>query len=364
MAEEIIARFSKKFANGPVIQAENLRVICDRASITVLFGASGAGKTTILRCLAGLERPDSGEIRCGQETWFDQARSLFQRPQERNIGYLSQDYALFPHLNVETNIGYGLRKLSSINRSARVEEVIRLLDLAGLEKRRPGQLSGGQQQRVALGRAVARRPRLLLLDEPLSALDAPTRLRLRRELRRMLLQLGIPTVLVTHDRLEALALGDVLVVIDQGKIVQTGPVQEVFNRPVNLEVAGVLAVETVQPGRILESSEGLVVVEIGGTKLAALARDLPIEIREVFVCIRAEDVILLKGEDRPSSPRNHLAATVQSISPEGPMWRVELDCGFPLAGLLTKQAGEEMALIPGDRVMALVKAPNVHLIPR
>ncbi len=364
MAEEIVARFRKRFPGGPRVDADALRAVCGRASITVLFGASGAGKTTVLRCLAGLERPDSGAIQCGNELWFDQATSVFLPPQQRNIGYLSQDYALFPHLNVERNIGYGLRQAPSPERAARVCEVIRLLDLSGLEKRLPRQLSGGQQQRVALARAVARRPRLLLLDEPLSSLDAPTRLRLRGELRRLLLQLGVPTFLVTHDRLEALALGDDLVVMDNGAIAQSGPVQEVFSRPANLAVAGIVAVETVQPARVLDAADGLLIVAVGETKLAALARDLAPGTRDLFLCIHAEDVMLLKGADSPSSPRNHLPATVRTLSREGPMMRIDLDCGFPLAALLTRQACEELDLRPGDRVVALVKAPNVHLIPR
>jgi molybdate transport system ATP-binding protein len=365
MAEEIVARFSKRFPGGPLISADNLRVACDHPSVTVLFGPSGSGKTTVLRCLAGLEKPDSGAIQCGGEIWFDAAKSVFQRPQQRSIGYLSQDYALFPHLNVESNIGYGLRSLlSSAERATRVSEVMLLLDLAGLERRLPRELSGGQQQRVALARAVVRRPRLLLLDEPLSALDSPTRVRLRDELRRLLRRLAVPTLLVTHDRLEALVLGDDVVVLHQGVIVQSGPVQEVFSRPANLAVAEVVAVETVQSARILSATDGLLIVAVGETKLAALARDLPTDTRDVFVCIHAEDVILLKGADTPSSPRNHLAATVVSVSREGPMMRIQLDCGFPLAALLTKQACEELALQPKDRVVALVKAPNVHLIPR
>ena len=192
MAAEILASFTRQFDPGPLIRAENLRLSCDRPSITVLFGASASGKTTVLRCLAGLEQPDSGTILCNGETWFDRAKSLFLPPQQRNIGYLSQDYALFPHLTVAQNIAYGLRGMATGDRAQRTEEVTRLLDLGGTEDRRPAQLSGGQQQRVALARAVVRHPRLLLLDEPLSALDAPSRVRLRTELRRLLQRLAIP----------------------------------------------------------------------------------------------------------------------------------------------------------------------------
>src|SRR5262249_31264582 len=156
----------------------------------------------------------------------------------------------------------------------------------GLASRYPAELSGGQQQRVALARALARRPRLLLLDEPLAALDLPARLALRNELRRLLGQLAIPTILVTHDRTEALALADHLIVLDSGRIVQTGPAWEVFGRPSNLTVAGIVAVETVFPGRVIQISDGLATVEIGSARLIAMADALTPSAADVFVCIR------------------------------------------------------------------------------
>lgn len=364
MADEIVAQFSKRFSGGALIEVDDFRVSCGGSRITVLFGPSGAGKTTLLRCLAGLERPDEGRIYFGDEPWFDGAKSIFQPPQARNIGYLSQDYALFPHLSVAGNVAYGLHGLGEAARSDRVEEVLGLLDLAGLSERKPGKLSGGQQQRVALARAVARRPRLLLLDEPLSALDSPTRLRLRAELRRLLGQLGVPTLLVTHDRVEALTLGDDVVVLHEGRLVQRGAVEEVFSRPASRAVAEIVAVETVQAGQVVGGSDGLLTVAVGTARLSALAGDLPAGTRGVFVCIQAGDVILIRGSDTAGSPRNHLPATVQSVNRQGPMVVVELDCGFPLTAWLTRQACEELELKPGEKFTALVKAPNVHLIPR
>ena len=373
MAEEIVARFEKRFHAGPTIRFKDLRiplVVPPSAGsktshlLTVVFGPSGAGKTTLLRCLAGLERPDNGTIRFDSEVWFDRAQPIFIPPQKRNIGYLSQDYALFPHLTTGQNIAYGLRSRSRAEREARVSELVRMLELTGIEKRLPRELSAGQQQRVALARAVARRPRLLLLDEPLSALDAPTRGRLRSELRRSLLQLGIPALLVTHERSEALALGDNLIVMENGAVLQCGPVQDVFSRPQSVAVAEIVAMETVQPGRVVEFKENLVTVEVGMARLTALGQELPTGAADVFVCIRGEDVILMKGADQPASPRNHLPATITAITPEGPIMRVSLDCGFALSALLTRQASEEMALQPKARVWVLIKAPNVHLIPR
>jgi molybdate transport system ATP-binding protein len=205
---------------------------------------------------------------------------------------------------------------------------------------------------------------LLLLDEPLAALDAPTRSRLRGELRGWLRQFAIPTLFVTHDRLEALSLGDDLLVLDEGRIIQRGPVQEVFSRPASLTVAGIMSVETIQPGLILELQNGLATVLVGQARLTALAGDLPAGATEIFACIRAEDVILSTEPAIHSSARNSLPAVIRAIVAEGPLTRIELDCGFPLTAVLTKQSCAEMALKEGAKVRALIKAPQIHLVPR
>jgi molybdate transport system ATP-binding protein len=328
-----------------------------------LFGASGAGKSTVLRCLAGLERPDEGSIRFGMETWSD-AQGVFLPPRKRRVGFVPQDYALFPHLSVEANIGYGLGGVSSAAARPRVLEAIRWLGLGGLEKRRPAELSGGQQQRVALARAVVTRPRLLLLDEPLSALDTPSRLRLRAELRVLLRQTGIPSLLVTHERADALGLGDEVWILDGGGIVQHGPVDQVFSRPTSLAVAAIVAMETVQRGRVLGVEGGLVTVGVGEARLTAFDPEFLAGTGEVYACIRAEDVVLMKGQAASSSARNRLPGRVVSVAKEGPLVRIGIDCGFPLTALLTRQAGEELALQRDEPVLALVKAPHIHLIAR
>jgi molybdate transport system ATP-binding protein len=362
MSGGIEANFVKRFSGGPEIRVESLRTR-EQAAVTVLFGPSGAGKTTVLRCLAGLMRPEEGKISFDGQAWSDVERGFFLPVRQRNVGFVPQEYALFPHLSVERNIAYGLNRAGRDESRSRVAEMIKWLALEGLEKRLPKELSGGQQQRVALARAVARRPNLLLLDEPLAALDAPTRQRLRGELRRLLKEAAVPSLLVTHDRTDALVLGDDLVVMNEGCLMQQGPVHEVFSRPANLAVAGIVAVETVQPARVLERGD-LATLAVGEQRLLALAVDLPSNAKDVYVCIRAEDVILIKGEPVRSSPRNCLTAVVRGLSPEGPMVRIDLDCSFPLSALLTRQACEELDLKAGERVLALVKAPNVHLIPR
>ncbi len=357
----LVARFEMRYPAGAAIQAD-FELPADGFSATVLLGPSGSGKTTVLRCLAGLQRPQSGVIRYGDQTWCDAARGVNLAPQQRGIGYLAQDYALFPHLSVSANVAYGLRGMNADGRRHRVAEMLDRFGLTSLERRYPYQLSGGEGQRVALARALARRPRLLLLDEPLSALDAPLRERLRRDLRRWLAEFEVPVILVTHDRTDALAVGDGLVVMAGGKTLQSGSVQEVFARPSDVAVATVTGVESVVPGRIVDVQEGLARVTAGGVELLALPPDE--ECREVFVCIRAEDVVLQRGESGATSVRNRLDGQVRSLEPQGAMVRVTLDCGFSLAALVTRLACEELGLKPGQSVTAMLKAPAVHLIPR
>jgi molybdate transport system ATP-binding protein len=363
MSARIHASFVKSFAAGTSIQVENLRTPV-LPGITVLFGASGCGKTTVLRCLAGLERPDAGHIHFNGQVWSDAEKNVFLPARARSVGFVPQEYGLFPHLTIERNVAYGLDKVAPPHRRQRVAEALDWLGLNGLAHRRPHELSGGQQQRVALARALVTRPRLLLLDEPLSALDTPTRQRLRGELRGWLRHFAIPTLLVTHDRQEAVALGDELLVMHDGQLVQQGLVHEVFSRPASLAVASILAIETIQPGHLLDAADGLVTIAVNGVRLVALAGDLPVGAREVFVCIRAEDVMLSIGQDGHDSPRNHLPGIVRGLTPEGPLVRVKVDCGFPLLALLTTQACRDLSLDTGCAVQAVIKAPKIHLLAR
>jgi molybdate transport system ATP-binding protein len=360
----LTVRFKKKFTRVTLIEAD-LRVALDPPTVTVLFGPSGSGKTTVLRAIAGLERSTDSVIRFADETWVDDKNGVFIPPQRRRIGFLSQDYALFSQLTVTKNIRYGLRTLSAQEQQLRTSSLLDRFQLQDLARRFPDQLSGGQKQRVALARTLAPQPRLLLLDEPLSAIDGPTRETLRGELRSLLRSLNIPVLLVTHDRTEALALGDQIAVVDQGRIVQHATVEEVFCRPFTPAIARIVAVETVQRARVLQSDGELVTVAVGNARLIAAASDFPAGVTDAFVCIRAENVLLLKSaETVTSSARNRLPGIVKSLIREGPIWRIELDCGFPLTALLTRQACEELALQENDHVLAMIKATNVHLIPR
>jgi molybdate transport system ATP-binding protein len=349
MADELICACRKRLPSGFEVDAR-LRMVLAESPVTVLFGPSGAGKTTLLRMLAGLERADSGEIRFRGEIWYDSARGVCLAPQQRRAGFLFQDYALFPHLTVARNVGYAARR-------EKKRELLEAFGLAELAARYPRAISGGQQQRVALARALAAEPALLLLDEPLSALDAATRGRMRHELRRMLMAAGVPSIVVTHDRVEAVALGDRMAVMVDGRIRQEGPVQEVFRHPADAQVAESVGMENVLPVAVVEREAGLVTVAVGAARLQCLDT----EVSPTWACIRAEDVALARQAGDVSSVRNHLAGRVQTVLLEGPLARVELDCGFPLVAAITAQSAGDMNLQPGDLVYAVVKATAVHL---
>ena len=414
MAAEILIDIEKIFPSGPAIKA-NLRLPLDD-SWTVLFGPSGAGKSTVLRCLAGLETPEKGHIYFGAETWFDAQKRIFIPPQRRSIGYVFQDYALFPHLTVKDNITYNLKGISRTvgangvrpytggKRRLPLQGLLDLFHLNGLENRYPGQLSGGEKQRVAIARTLIRRPRLLLLDEPLTALDAPTREQLRGELKSLLKDFGVPIILVTHDRVEAISLGNRMAVMAEGQVLQTGSVSEVFSRPVNTLTAKVVGMETVVPGVVVETSEGLITVAVANIHIVAVDPNAECGMRnaesrgetisiphsairnpqsatECFVCIRAEDVFLeqVTPVASSSSPRNHLKGKVISMNMEGPVVRVLISVGtmssetpnselrtpnFLLTAIITKQASQELSLHEGKEIIASVKATSVHVISR
>jgi len=331
--------------------------------MVVLLGPSGAGKSLTLRSVAGIVSPDSGRIVVNGRTVYDSSTGIFVPPQKRRVGYVPQDYGLFPHLSVEANIAFGLRGLSRSERRERVGEMVSLMGLRGLEKRHPRQLSGGQKQRVALARALALGPDILLLDEPFAALDPAIHAELQDELVTLQRQIGMTIVLVTHDRAEALRLGDRVAVMIGGHIRQVGSASEVFTSPVDEEVATFVGVETIAPGQVHAYDDGLAVIAVGDRRVEAAVEG--VVAKDVLVCLRPEDVVLTPLQDSNSyiSARNRLSARVQRIVPTGTQVRIILDCGFPLVALITKQSLEELALRPGDEVVATFKATAVHLIP-
>ena len=355
--------FAKRYGGGVSI-APRLEVDLSGGSVLVLFGPSGAGKTTIVRAIAGMVRPDRGIIRFGGETWNDIQYGIDVPPQQRRIGLVYQDAVLFPHLSARENIAFGLASRSAAERG---EVVLRLASMLGLTlvlDRAAPSLSGGEAQRVALARAAAAAPRLLLLDEPFASVDAPTRGRLRRDVGDLLRRTGTPAVMVTHDRTDAIAMGDQLAVIVNGRVRQTGTVADVFSAPRDLDVAQSLGIESVVPATIESEEDGMLTLRSGSARLRAANRGLSAGHGSVYACIRAEDVTLERTPAGGGSARNHLPAEVVSIEPEGAVERVTLDCGFRLVALVTRQSRDEMGLAPGARVSAAVKATSIHVVER
>ena len=269
--------------------------------ITVLFGQSGAGKTLTLEAIAGLLTPHAGSISIHERPVFDATTGLNVPPYDRRLGYVVQSYALFPHLTVAQNVAYGVFDLPRAEREQRVHGLLRTLGIQDLADRRPARISGGQAQRTALARALVRRPRALLLDEPFAALDEGVALTLRRELRRLVRDLDLPVLMVTHDLTEASHIGDRIAVMDAGQVLQVGDRPDVLQHPISARVARLLGIANVLEGKTFRSENGVVVnTPIGQLQTA----QSDITEGPVRVAIRADQIILTRP-DRPSDNRSN-----------------------------------------------------------
>lgn len=319
----------------------------------VILGPTGAGKTLLLETIAGFYNPDSGEI------WIEGRDVTIVPPETRKVGFIYQDYSLFPHLTVEQNIVFGLKlkKSSSpdTNRK-RVMEIMDWLNISHLAHRYPNTLSGGEQQKVAIARAVAIEPSILLLDEPLSALDLRTRDYLREELKRVKEELGITMVHVTHDQTEALILADRIAVMMHGRIVQVGTPYEIFNKPLTDEMADFVGVENILRGIVRSNERGIAEIEVDTGTIFAVSE---YRAGEVKVCIRPEDITLSESRGE-SSARNVMRVRIKELLEMGPLTRVKMDTG--LVALITKQSRENLGLRKGDEVYATFKATAVHVV--
>ena len=273
----------------------NISLSAPEDQIIVLFGPSGAGKSMTLSFIAGFASPDTGRIVVGERILFDSDRRINVPPQQRCIGLVKQDLALFPHLTVEQNVAYGLFRKSTDAQNDRVKNLLRLMNLDGLAQRYPRELSGGQQQRVALARALAPNPSLLLLDEPFSALDAPTRMQLRNELLSLHREIKIPIVFVTHDLGEAYFLADTLAVISQGEILQMDKPGEILSHPCCLSTARAIGLKNILPGEVVGRSATGCQVRIGEMVIDTLPSSFDVGTR-VNVCMRPERIMLLRPE--------------------------------------------------------------------
>jgi len=345
--------------HGPVEVLRVPSLDVERGEVLAVLGPNGAGKSTLLQTLALLERPSQGRVLFDGEPVAGRELAL-----RRRLAVVFQEPLLL-NKSVAANAGLGLA-LRGVPRAERRERVRRWLARFGIEPlaaRAARTLSGGEAQRASLARAFALEPEVLLLDEPFSALDQPTRESLLDALAAVLQETRVTTVFVTHERDEAARLAHRVAVLAGGRILQAGPTAEVFSSPADETVAAYVGVETVAPGRVLQVCEGLVVLQVGVAQIEAAADGFSAV--EALVCLRPEDVVLFPGDtDVPSSARNHLRGVVRRITASGAEVRVEVDCGFPLIASITRRSLEELSLAAGAPVVASFKATAVHLIPR
>jgi molybdopterin-binding protein len=325
-----------------------------------LAGPSGAGKTTVLRLLAGTLRPNRGRIRHGEDCWVDTEAGVWWPPERRRCGYVFQDYALFPHLNAWRNVAYGLRSRPARERRETAQALLDQFGLSGRADARPAILSGGERQRVAIARALAPRPTALLLDEPLSALDARTRASAGRELAATLHSLEVPVVLVTHDFNEAAVLGDVIGVIDQGTIIQQGSATQLAARPASPFVADFTGA-VVLTGTVRMGGGELTIVDLDGGGIASSTDRATGRVAlSVYPWeITIGHVLSSTGE----SAQNRLPARITAVTAVGNRVRLALAAGQPLVAEVTGKAIQDLDLAVGREVTASWKATATRLIP-
>jgi putative spermidine/putrescine transport system ATP-binding protein len=315
---------------GSVVAVDSIDLEIARGEFFTMLGPSGSGKTTTLRMIAGFERPDAGSIELGG------ADVSGLPPFDRDVNTVFQDYALFPHMNVQQNVEYGLRvkKRPAQERRERVAEALSLVRLADYERRRPGQLSGGQRQRVALARALVNRPKVLLLDEPLGALDLKLRQQLQIELKRIQQEVGITFIYVTHDQDEALSMSDRIAVMDNGRVLQVGSPNEVYDEPRSDFVAGFVGVSNLLELEVESVADGVAHLRLGPEDEVLAAVEDGVRAGETaLVTIRPERIMILEGGASAQSGTDcHASGTVRESLYAGPTTRfvVDLDGGGEL----------------------------------
>jgi len=325
---------------------------------TILFGPSGSGKTTLLDCIAGLQTPGAGRIAIAGDTLFDSSRRINLPPNRRSVGYLLQSLALFPHMTVRQNVHYGLRELSHAGRELRSREILESFRIAALASRRPSELSGGERQRVALARTLVLRPRALLLDEPLTALDARVKSQIVDDLRSWNEQQRIPILYVTHQREEVFALGERVLALDRGRIVAEGSPHDVLQRPQLESVAQLAGFENVFDCSFVADhpEQGTMTCRIAGSNvdvevpLTRIDRSRPLRIGT-----RAGDILLAAAAPTGLSARNVLPGTIESMEQRHVMVIVNVNAGARFEVHITPAARESLQLREGSRVWLVVK---------
>jgi molybdate transport system ATP-binding protein len=358
-------RIKKRFANAERDFLLEAACVC-APGITILFGASGAGKTTLLDCVAGLASPDAGRIAVGDRVLFDGERGINFPVQRRGVGYVFQDLALFPHLSAEENIGYGL---SGTERKRHTGEILESFRIAHLRDRKPREISGGERQRVALARALVTDPCLLLLDEPLAALDAVTKSKMIDDLRTWNQAHGIPIIYVTHSREEVFALGERVLVLEEGKIIAHGTPHEVMTAPRQESVAQLVGFENIFGAAVVAILEyrGTMRCRLAGSKVeleTPLVRVGPGSVSSSLlrVGIRAGDILLATVHPQGLSARNVLPGRVLSLEERDMIVMARVDCGVEMTVHLTLAARDVLELQPGKEVWLVVKTHSCHLM--
>ena len=337
------------------------------AGMTMIFGASGSGKTTLLRCLAGLVEPDAGRVAIGDRVLFDSTRAHVVPADQRRIGYVFQQLALFPHMSARDNIGYGLSRLSPDLRHDRVNGIARSFHIDHLLTRRPDALSGGERQRVALARSLVTDPSLLLLDEPLSALDHLTTARIIADLRTWNVEHRIPVLYVTHAHREVFALGERVLVVDRGRIVADGTPHDVIDMPVHEALAQLAGFEN-----FFDATIAAIRADAGTMRCQLAESGLPLEVplshgsvaSPVRIAIRAGDILLANQEPRGLSARNVLPGRLEALERQGATVVATVHVGSRFLVHLTPGSRDTLGLAIGDAVWLIIKTHSCRIVSR
>jgi molybdate transport system ATP-binding protein len=339
------------------------------AGFTILFGASGAGKTTLLDCVSGLTRPDSGRISAGERVLFDSEQGVDVAVAKRRLGYVFQDLALFPHLTVGQNVEYGLAHSPHAERRERVAAILEAFRIAQLARRSAREISGGESQRAALARTLVTDPAVLLLDEPLAALDAPTKAKIIDDLREWNRAHRIPILYVTHTREEVFALGERVIVLEAGRIVAEGTPHEVMTAPQQETVAQLAGFENILDATVesVHPERGTMTCRVEGSA-EPLLLETPLVRGEVGsalrVGIRAGDILLATSPPEGLSARNVIPGRIRSVDQHDMIVSARVHCGVEMEVHLTLAARDSLELVPGKEVWLVIKTHSCHLMQR
>ncbi len=342
--------------NWGEFELKNVSLEVKQGEYFVILGPTGSGKTLLLELIVGLYIPNKGKI-------FIEGKDItYEVPEKRNLGFLYQDYSLFPHFSVRKNIEYGmkLRNMSKPEIDNKLKELSKMFKIQNLMHRDVTTLSGGEQQRVALARALATNPKVLLLDEPFSALDENTKANLISEMKELHRKEGITFIHVTHSQEEAMILADRIGIIMNGTIAQIGTPEEIFYKPKTKEIARFVKIENIWEGKVIEKRNEEIVIEIKGKKIVAISNHFKVG-DEVRLIIRPEDVVIGKGN---TSARNVFKGVVSDVIKHGFYNIVRIDCGFQVEAAVTKQSIENLNIKEGKNINIFFKATSIQVIKK